>query len=165
MKQAESLQDLLHGLRPRNILVLGPLGERLIDDYRHADPDCELTVIEPDELFDEFDSLPRYDLVFISHTIEKLPKDEAIRLIARLRDIHARRLILLVMMGEGWPNAVSQWHKRDVLALGLVQMAENITNGLPVHIYGYDILTYKTCPDWLNSRFWAHPELFGKHWW
>ncbi|WP_404840873.1 DUF6231 family protein [Alkalilimnicola ehrlichii] len=25
--------------------------------------------------------------------------------------------------------------------------------------------TYKTTPDWLNSRNWAHPELFDKFRW
>jgi hypothetical protein len=28
----------------------------------------------------------------------------------------------------------------------------------PVRIYHYDLDTYKTVPDWLNARFWAHPE-------
>ncbi|WP_221179020.1 DUF6231 family protein, partial [Pseudomonas chlororaphis] len=26
-------------------------------------------------------------------------------------------------------------------------------------------LEYKQVPDWLNSRFWANPENFGKYWW
>ncbi|MGO3534472.1 DUF6231 family protein, partial [Pseudomonas helleri] len=24
---------------------------------------------------------------------------------------------------------------------------------------------YKQVPDWLNARFWANPENFGKYWW
>ncbi|WP_221179227.1 DUF6231 family protein, partial [Pseudomonas protegens] len=27
------------------------------------------------------------------------------------------------------------------------------------------LLEYKQVPDWLNSRFWANPENFGKYWW
>lgn len=27
-----------------------------------------------------------------------------------------------------------------------------------VRVYFYDLDTYKTVPDWLNARFWAHPE-------
>jgi hypothetical protein len=42
------------------------------------------------------------------------------------------------------------------LALGFMQLdcdaAEN------VRLYSFDIETYKTVPDWLNARFWAHPE-------
>ncbi|MCF3991384.1 DUF6231 family protein, partial [Pseudomonas aeruginosa] len=24
---------------------------------------------------------------------------------------------------------------------------------------------YKQVPDWLNAKFWANPENFGKYWW
>jgi hypothetical protein len=24
---------------------------------------------------------------------------------------------------------------------------------------------YKQVPDWLNAKFWANPQLFGKYWW
>jgi hypothetical protein len=27
-----------------------------------------------------------------------------------------------------------------------------------VRVYEYDLATYKTVPDWLNARYWAHPE-------
>jgi hypothetical protein len=26
------------------------------------------------------------------------------------------------------------------------------------HVYYYDLDAYKTVPDWLNARYWAHPE-------
>ena len=26
------------------------------------------------------------------------------------------------------------------------------------HVYHYDLDVYKTVPDWLNTRYWAHPE-------
>ncbi|MFP5429187.1 MAG: DUF6231 family protein, partial [Gammaproteobacteria bacterium] len=27
------------------------------------------------------------------------------------------------------------------------------------------LIGYKQVPDWLNARFWANPENFGKYWW
>ncbi len=27
-----------------------------------------------------------------------------------------------------------------------------------IRVYDYDLATYKTVPDWLNARYWAHPE-------
>jgi hypothetical protein len=27
-----------------------------------------------------------------------------------------------------------------------------------MRVYDYDLATYKTVPDWLNARYWAHPE-------
>lgn len=29
------------------------------------------------------------------------------------------------------------------------------------HWYAYSLREYKQAPDWLNARFWAHPERFG----
>ena len=26
-------------------------------------------------------------------------------------------------------------------------------------------IVYKQVPDWLNAKFWANPENFGKYWW
>ena len=43
-------------------------------------------------------------------------------------------------------------------ALGFTLSATDTIEGL--RIYDYDLATYKTVPDWLNSRYWAHPE----HW-
>jgi len=165
MDSAESLEELLGELDPKSILVLGQLGEHLIDDYVSDHLDCKLARADPEHVLEQLDSLARYDLVFVSHTIEYMAADRAIQLIARLRDIHARRLILVVAMGEQWPGSISVWNKRDLLALGLVQIAENIVSDRLVHVYGYDILTYKTSPDWLSSRFWANPGLFDKYWW
>lgn len=41
-------------------------------------------------------------------------------------------------------------------ALGFSLSATDPTENLRIH--EYDLATYKTVPDWLNARFWAHPE-------
>ena len=41
-------------------------------------------------------------------------------------------------------------------ALGFMQSATDKTD--TVRIFHYDLDTYKTVPDWLNARYWAHPE-------
>lgn len=41
-------------------------------------------------------------------------------------------------------------------ALGFVCEAVDAEAG--VRIQSYDLATYKSTPDWLNARFWAHPE-------
>lgn len=41
-------------------------------------------------------------------------------------------------------------------ALGFVASLADTRSGVTVH--HYDIATYKPVPDWLNARFWAHPE-------
>lgn len=42
------------------------------------------------------------------------------------------------------------------LALGFVLTAHDAANRVRLH--AFDLDTYKTVPDWLNSRFWANPE-------
>lgn len=41
-------------------------------------------------------------------------------------------------------------------ALGFMLSATDTTESM--RIYYYDLDTYKTVPDWLNARHWAHPE-------
>lgn len=41
-------------------------------------------------------------------------------------------------------------------ALGFTLCATDAANNM--NLYDYDLDTYKTVPDWLNARFWAHPE-------
>ncbi len=52
------------------------------------------------------------------------------------------------MIGHGF-SRVSEWKRQDPQS----------------ELYRFDIADYKTTPDWLNSRYWAHPELFDKHRW
>ena len=41
-------------------------------------------------------------------------------------------------------------------ALGFMQLAADASEN--IGLYYFDIDTYKTVPDWLNARYWAHPE-------
>lgn len=41
-------------------------------------------------------------------------------------------------------------------ALGFVFIGADTAGA--TRLYEYDIDTYKTVPDWLNARYWAHPE-------
>lgn len=41
-------------------------------------------------------------------------------------------------------------------ALGFMLIHTDTPNH--IHLYHYDLDAYKTVPDWLNARYWAHPE-------
>jgi predicted deacetylase len=41
-------------------------------------------------------------------------------------------------------------------ALGFMQLDTDATEN--IGLYYFDIETYKMVPDWLNARYWAHPE-------
>jgi hypothetical protein len=103
---------------------------------------------------------PRYALAVVVGVLEHLPRAQGAQLIATLRDLWAPRL--LVATPTGAPRG---WCLGDMLAHGLEHRGEALGPDGPLVLYGFDIDRYKRTPDWLNSRHWAHPELWGRHRW
>lgn len=44
----------------------------------------------------------------------------------------------------------------DFLSFGMQRLLESDEQGRSLYLF--DLHTYKPAPDWLNARFWAHPE-------
>jgi hypothetical protein len=74
---------------------------------------------------------------------------QAQHLISQTRLYIAPRILLAVQQGGVLDEATFR-------ALGFTLSATDTIEGLC--IYDYDLATYKTVPDWLNSHYWAHPE-------
>ena len=74
--------------------------------------------------------------------------------IAKLRDQVSRHTIAIVI-------EPSEFGAAGFVSLGFDKA--DSPDGLS--IYSFSIDTYKPAPDWLNSRFWAHPERFDKFRW
>lgn len=72
-------------------------------------------------------------------------------LIARFRDVSARALLLWLPAGR----------QLNASALGLTPLHDYGDGAL----YGYEIATYKTPPDWLNADYWANPQMWDKKRW
>ncbi|MEW6415239.1 MAG: DUF6231 family protein [Pseudomonadota bacterium] len=70
-------------------------------------------------------------------------------LIHRTRLYVAPRLLLVAHAGCALDEAA-------FLALGFELVARDAVAGVRLH--AFDLDTYKPVPDWLNARFWAHPE-------
>jgi hypothetical protein len=85
-------------------------------------------------------------LAFIEAEIER---GAALALLGQLKQ-HAPAL--LVAAHENQPLAFN-----DFLAFGMQRLAEAEDGHL---LYLFDLHTYKSAPDWLNSKYWAHPELW-----
>lgn len=75
--------------------------------------------------------------------------------IARLRDVLAERVLILI------PEQSTTWTVAKMLGFGFKRIAE--LKGWQA--WGFDIHTYKEVPDWLNAKFWANPQNWGKYWW
>lgn len=75
--------------------------------------------------------------------------------IARLRDVLAERVLVLI------PEKSNTWSTAKMLGFGFKRIAE--LKGWQA--WGFDIHTYKDVPDWLNAKYWANPQNWGKYWW
>lgn len=163
--------DLIHLIRaiaPRRLLLLGACARPIVDDYLAAAPDCDLVeLLELPETgrLTGVDGAIRFDLGVVCGVLEQLEARNAAALIARLRDVLCQRLLLVVPIGAHWQQHRSIWQQTDLLAYGFTLLSSEQRQGRLVQIYGFDLATYKSTPDWLNSRYWAHPELFDKYWW
>jgi len=78
-----------------------------------------------------------------------LDAQQALHLISQTRLYTAPRILLAAQPGCALDDAAFR-------ALGFLLSATDAAENL--RIYYYDLATYKTVPDWLNSRYWAHPE-------
>ncbi len=97
-----------------------------------------------------------WDLVVIEEELLKLPRDRAIQTLSRLRDLHARRLVVLFPQHPDDSHTVQH---ADLISLGLKALESQ------PGIFYHDLFDYKDTPDWLNSRFWANPENWDKFRW
>jgi len=84
---------------------------------------------------------------------------DAMRLIAALRDLYARRLLAFL------PPAAFEWKSETLIGLGLSLLANYEHDNQAWQAWSFDIRSYKSVPDWLNPRFWANPENWGKYRW
>jgi len=163
-RETSSITTLLEEIRPRSILVIGPHVPRTLARYQEADSECRIDHLAGRGSSQRLDTLGMYDLVFVSGVIENMDKSEAGVLLAKLRDLHARRLIVAVSSDQRKTRA-HRWQETDLLAYGLHLRARHTGEDKPIQLFEFDISNYKTTPDWLNSKYWAHPELFDKYRW
>ncbi len=81
--------------------------------------------------------------------LDELDARQAMELVSQIRLYAAPRILL----------AVSAACALDVAAFrALGFMTPEVPAEGDRRIHYYDLYTYKTVPDWLNARFWAHPE-------
>jgi len=77
------------------------------------------------------------------------------QIISKLRDLLAERVLVITCENS------NSWSTNTMLGFGFKRIAE-LKN---YQAWGFDINTYKEVPDWLNAKFWANPQNWGKYWW
>jgi len=145
---------------PRSVLAIGAAHEIIA---RIADVDS--TRVDHVTISDSLAPIAyfkHYELAIVSQTLENVDRTLGAALIARLRDVLANRMFLLI---ETPANPACNWTAAELLALGLQSLGKYHDGSDTVALYAYDVTTYKDTPDWLNASGWANPERWEKKRW
>ncbi|MFQ6346935.1 DUF6231 family protein [Pseudomonas sp. R11F] len=154
----QALAALLDLHAPKRLLLLGASQLPALDAFKQAHPDTQVFCAAPGSLPPEL-AAQRFDLALVVDCLEHLSKPQGLTLLGGIRNLNASRIVVLVDL------SVCGWKETDFFSLAL-QAGERFQRDEQVlTLFTYDLLDYKQVPDWLNARFWANPENFGKYWW
>ncbi len=155
----DAILHITEAVCPRTLLAVGAAASGCLGGYAEAHRDCRLEPLEGEDVPARLARLGRYDLALVAGVLEPLPVQAGAALLARLRDVHARRLLVLVRDGAG------AWDESALRGYGLRPAGSWGGAGGTTCLYEFDLYDYKTTPDWLNAKHWAHPELWDKYRW
>lgn len=144
----------LREINAKNVLVVGQGADSVAQAYRTLQPGCAITAGRSTDA----NTAERYHAAILIGCIEYMEKGAALALIARMRDQYAASLLVIVPIGPEWKGLVSEWREPEFLGLGMQVYAKVVCEAGIMRCYRYDIHDYKQVPDWLNSKYWAHPE-------
>jgi hypothetical protein len=154
----QALAALLDRYAPARLLLIGASEFPALEAFKLAHPESCVAHATPGPLPAEL-AAQRFDLALVVDCLEHLPKRDGLNLLGGIRNLNASRIAVLADL------PASGWLETDFFSLAL-QASERFQRDEQVlTLFTYDLLDYKQVPDWLNSRFWANPENFGKYWW
>ncbi len=88
-------------------------------------------------------------LALVMNALNGLDAAQARTLLARVRDFISPRIIVIA-------DTRCPLDRMDFLAIGYDTLGTDKAG--QTKLYQFDLTTYKQVPDWLNARYWAHPE-------
>jgi hypothetical protein len=154
----QAVAALLAQTEVKRLLVVSAEPVPALQAYAHAHPDAYIGACTPGPLPGELAS-QRFDLALIIDCLEHLPKRTGLQLLGGIRNLNASRIAVLADL------QACGWESTDFYSLALQASERFERNGQVLTLFTYDVREYKQVPDWLNARFWANPENFGKYWW
>jgi hypothetical protein len=154
----QALAGLLARYTPSRLLVIGRRELPAIDAFLQAHPESQITHVGAEKL-PEAVAAQRFDLALIVDCLEHLPKRVGLELLGGIRNLNTSRMAVLVDL------QACDWQETDFFALALQNSEHFKRQEQTLTLFTYDLLDYKQVPDWLNAKFWANPENFGKYWW
>ncbi|WP_342244236.1 DUF6231 family protein [Pseudomonas sp. OTU5201] len=154
----QALAALLERYAPLSLLLVGNSPLPALEAFAAAHPDCQVIQIPAGPLPPEQAGC-RFDLALLADCLEHLPKRTGLQLLGGIRNLNASRVAVLADL-----NACG-WQDTDFFSLALQASERFRRDQQTLTLFTYDLREYKQVPDWLNAKFWANPENFGKYWW
>lgn len=148
------LSPLIGQFQPTSLLIVG---ETAFDSYQPLQ-DTRSQVLKTPFKLEQLTNITPIDLAIISDITDTLPKPQAIEWLGLLRNGHAPHIIVIAEMEQSTQQG---WQLADFLALGM----HRVGSANNYQIFSYAIESYRPKRDWLNSKFWANPENYGKYRW
>ncbi|QEY61824.1 hypothetical protein FXN65_07035 [Metapseudomonas lalkuanensis] len=154
----QALAALLERHAPQSLLLVGDSPLPALEAFASVHPECQVTQVPAGPLPAE-QAGRRFDLALLADCLEHLPKRDGLQLLGGIRNLNASRVAVLADL-----NACD-WKDTDFFSLAM-QASERFRRDQQIlTLFTYDLREYKQVPDWLNAKFWANPENFGKYWW
>ncbi|MNM66303.1 hypothetical protein D3C81_777820 [compost metagenome] len=154
----QALAALLDRYAPKRLLLVGASGIPAVEAFRAAHPDCLLAEAPAGPLPADL-AAQRYDLALLADCLEHMPRREALQLVGGIRNLNSSRVAVLVDLNAAGTS------ETDFFALAMQASERFQRDQQTLTLFTYDLHEYKQVPDWLNAKFWANPENFGKYWW
>lgn len=99
----------------------------------------------------------QYPLAVIVLPAEHSPSVLFAKTIQQCRDLFGRQCLVLSPIGN----------MQDLMALGFSRLSQEkwAFDTIDYELWQFNLFDYKQIPTWLNSKFWANPELWDKFRW
>ncbi|MGC7839286.1 DUF6231 family protein [Pseudomonas wayambapalatensis] len=153
----QALAALLERFAPARLLLVGTRFPAL-EAFAAAHPAVVLSEARPGPLPADL-AAQRFDLAVLVDCLEHLPKRSGLELLGGIRNLNASRVAVLADL------SACGWQDTDFFALALSASEKFRRDEQVLSLFTYDLHDYKQVPDWLNAKFWANPQNFGKYWW
>lgn len=154
----QALAALLDRYAPKHLLLVGATRIPAVEAFLQAHPDCQLDSCAAGPLPADL-AAKRYDLALMADCLEHLERRDALQLVGGIRNLNSNRVAVLVDLSAAGAS------ETDFYALAMQASERFQRDEQTLTLFTYDLREYKQVPDWLNAKFWANPENFGKYWW
>ena len=154
----QALAALLERENPLRLLVVSSSELPAISAFEATHADCRVCHVTSATLPADV-AAQRFDLAIVADCLEHVAKRCALELIAGIRNLNTHHLVVMVDL------QACDWNEADFFALAMQAGECFQRESQALHLFTYDLYDYKQVPDWLNAKFWANPQNFGKYWW